>query len=140
MTYFIPLLVWAVVHTYKYVTKSLERKSWAWSNFTESGGMPSSHSAVVASLCTILAVKEGWSSPVFAAAVIFSIIIIHDALRLRSIVEVHSKILNKIRLGFPPADQKIYPETIEHVGHQLPEVVVGVVFGILGTLLLRKFL
>lgn len=131
-----PLIIWAVGQTYKFLSNAAQRGRFKIADFAESGGMPSVHSAVVASLSTVTGIKEGVSSAIFGATLIFSLIIVHDAFRLRSVVEAHSKILNKLRLGLSPADQQLNPGVIEHVGHKLPEVIAGLIFGILGTMIL----
>ena len=49
----------------------------------DSGGMPSSHTAFVAALCTSVGMTYGMSSIYFAIAFCFSIIILYDATNLR---------------------------------------------------------
>ena len=45
----------------------------------ETGGMPSAHSALVTALACGIGQTLGWSSPIFAATSIFSIIVMYDA-------------------------------------------------------------
>lgn len=51
--------------------------------FFECGGMPSSHSAFVSALSTAVSITEGFGSAIFLITLAFSIIIIHDAVRVR---------------------------------------------------------
>ncbi len=51
--------------------------------FFECGGMPSSHSALVSALSTSVGLLEGFGSAIFLIAVIFSAVIVHDAIRIR---------------------------------------------------------
>lgn len=44
-----------------------------------SGGMPSSHTATVCALSTSVAILEGLASPLFAACVVLSFIVMYDA-------------------------------------------------------------
>lgn len=136
MTFVIPLIIWAVGQTSKFLLNAVKRGKFTIADFTESGGMPSVHSAFVASLVTVVVLKEGISSALFGVSLIFSLIVIHDALKLRHVVEIHSKILNKLRSSLSPEDQKLNPQTIEHVGHQPLEVLAGILLGIFGTLIL----
>src|SRR4029079_6709875 len=60
----------------------------------ETGGMPSSHSAFVASLATCLGLKEGWTSSIFMLATGFAIITMHDAAGLRMAAGRQAVLLN----------------------------------------------
>ena len=64
----------------------------------------------------------------------------HDALRLRNIIQIQSKLLNHVRAGLSPAVQSSYPVISEKVGHTVSEVLVGLLLGILLTLLLTRIL
>ena len=52
--------------------------------FLSTGGMPSSHSATVIALTTSVGIKLGIGSIPFAVCLIFSIIVIHDAMNIMS--------------------------------------------------------
>jgi len=94
-------------------------------------GMPSSHSAMVISLATIIALEQGLASPIFGLTVIFAIIIIRDALGLRRYLGQHGKILNVLVKDLKDdqvLDEK-YPHLIENIGHTPAQVIVG---GLLG--------
>ena len=47
------------------------------------GGMPSSHTATVISLCTCIGALEGWNSNIFAVAGVFAFITMFDAIKVR---------------------------------------------------------
>ena len=47
------------------------------------GGMPSSHSALVCSLCTSIGIRSGLGSDVFILAFCFALVVIRDALGVR---------------------------------------------------------
>jgi acid phosphatase family membrane protein YuiD len=51
--------------------------------FFECGGMPSSHSALVSALSTSVGLLEGFDSAIFLITLIFSAVIVHDAVRVR---------------------------------------------------------
>ena len=48
-----------------------------------SGGMPSSHSASVCAMATIIGLREGVGSAIFGFAVLFALIVMYDALKVR---------------------------------------------------------
>lgn len=50
---------------------------------TSTGGMPSSHSAAVASLTTALILQNGFSSPLVAIASVFGVIVMFDSMGVR---------------------------------------------------------
>lgn len=109
----------------------LERR-WRPEAFMETGGMPSSHSAMVAALSTGVALTQGLGSPLFAACAVFASIIIYDATGVRHSSGVQAKLLNElltelrdvVREGFAPKPIKVL------LGHTYLEVFVGTLLGI----------
>lgn len=135
-TIFIPLFCWLVGQGFKFLSQSLRHNRFELHHFLDLGGMPSTHSAMVASLATVVAYQEGVHSPVFGLSVIFAIFIIHDALRLRNLLQEHSKILNRLRLTLQPEEQPHYRILSEQVGHKLSEVIAGLAVGVILTVIL----
>ena len=104
------------------------------------GGMPSSHSALVCAL-TVGTIKiYGFASPIFAITLMFSLIVIRDALGVRRQVGEHAKALNTIFLEFIELAQKQEPAKrkvdkfgkiySEMVGHSPLQVLMGSIIGI----------
>jgi acid phosphatase family membrane protein YuiD len=60
------------------------------------GGMPSAHSALVGSLATAVGLTLGWSSPEFAIAALFAVIVMYDAAGVRQAAGKQARILNKM--------------------------------------------
>ena len=58
--------------------------------------MPSVHSALVTSVTTAIGIKETIYSDMFAACVVFSMIIIYDAINVRFEAGLHAKTLNEL--------------------------------------------
>lgn len=110
----------------------LERR-WHPAAFMETGGMPSSHSAMVAALSTGVGLTEGWDTPVFAVAAAFAMIVMYDATGVRHSSGVQAKLLNElvdelravVREGFAPKPLKVL------LGHTYLEVLVGSLIGVL---------
>lgn len=95
-------------------------------------GMPSGHSAFVASLATIIGLIEGLHSPLFALTLAFAIIVINDALKLRQYLGQQGAILN-ILIKDLKEDQFLdekYPILKEKIGHTKIEVLAGILLGI----------
>jgi acid phosphatase family membrane protein YuiD len=93
------------------------------------GGMPSSHSAIVCSLTTSVAIVEGPSN-LFVFCLIFTMVVLRDALGVRRAAGLQAKALND--LG-KIASEKLgveFRKVKEIQGHTPLEVVVGVFLGI----------
>ncbi|MBU5467226.1 divergent PAP2 family protein [Virgibacillus sp. MSJ-26] len=114
------------------------------------GGMPSSHSAAVAALTTGIGMLEGIQSPLFAAACIFSVIVMFDASGIRRQAGEQAVIINQLINDFQDfvegtkdwkdkkEDEK-RQELKEIMGHQPIEVFVGALLGLLIAFLLYRF-
>lgn len=106
--------------------------SWGFKNLVAYSGMPSGHSALMVSLTTIVGLKEGFNSTLFAICIIFTILVIRDALGLRRYLGLHGKILNKLVKDLDEdelLDLK-YPHLLERIGHTPAQVLVGSLIGI----------
>jgi len=94
------------------------------------GGMPSTHSAVVCSLTTSTAISEGIASNLFVFSLIFTLVVLRDALGVRRASGLQAKALNN--LGKQTAE-KIgldFQAVKEINGHTPLEVLVGGFLGI----------
>ncbi len=95
------------------------------------GGMPSAHSALVASLATGVGQTKGWSSPEFAIACLFAVIVMYDAAGVRQAAGKQAKILNQLVEEFFQEDHNFNEEKLkELLGHTPFQVVVGLILGI----------
>ena len=98
--------------------------------FWRTGGMPSSHTAVVASMTAAVAIEEGLGSNLFAVSLFMAMLVIRDALGVRRSSGQQAKALNL--LGRQTAEkQGVDFEPVKEVrGHQPLEVIVGALLGI----------
>ena len=71
-----------------------------WALMTSTGGMPSSHSAMVTALATGVAIESGLNSPLFAVATIFAIVTMYDASGVRRQAGKHATVLNQLVFEF----------------------------------------
>lgn len=109
----------------------LERR-WRPTAAMETGGMPSSHSAMVAALATGVALTQGLGSPLFAASTVFALIVMYDATGVRHSSGIQARLLNElveelravVREGFAPLPLKVL------LGHTYLEVLVGTLIGV----------
>lgn len=97
----------------------------------EAGGMPSAHSAMVSSLTMAIALTIGWNSPMFAIALIFSLVVMYDAMGVRRAASKQAFILNKIVDEIYITGKDKIEKLKEIMGHSPVEVIVGLILGIL---------
>jgi acid phosphatase family membrane protein YuiD len=85
------------------------------------GGMPSGHSALVASLATGIGIKYGPLHDLFVLALVFAAIVIYDAMNIRYQSGLHAHALNKL---------KGEKQLNESLGHLPSETLVGSMIGV----------
>jgi len=119
-----PVLTWLVVGPIKFVINSARQRRWAF-NLVGNGGFPSNHSAVVSSMATLIALREGIDHPAFGVAVTLAFIVMIDANSLRQHVGKHAEALNRIGSG---SDGHV--PLRERMGHTVIEIGGGICTGI----------
>lgn len=122
------------VQLVKIIIYFFRHKTLSWHDLVVSGGMPSSHSAFVVSLATIIFLMEG-TSTAFAVSLVLAMIILRDALGVRRSVGEEGMIINQIL-------KKIKLKTKTHfaMGHTPVQVLVGSVLGFIIALLVYYLL
>ncbi len=95
------------------------------------GGMPSSHSALVACITTCIGITSGIKSDVFILSCCFFMVTVRDAVGVRRANGIQAKVLNTI--GNQLKDQGLFQEykNLKEVqGHSPMEVLIGSILGI----------
>jgi hypothetical protein len=92
----IPLCAWIFAQLIKMLVAVSQGKGLDLSIIVSSGGMPSSHSAMVCALATAVAMTNGFGSTYFAISVILASIVMYDAAGVRQSVGIQSVVLNRI--------------------------------------------
>jgi acid phosphatase family membrane protein YuiD len=103
-----------------------------------SGGMPSSHSALVTSLATAVGIAKGWDSPMTAIAIMFAAVVMYDAAGVRLAASRQAVILNKIVDEIFEEGEFHQERLKELLGHTPVEVIAGATLGVIMALLLMK--
>ncbi len=96
---------------------------------TQTGGMPSSHAALVSALALGVGLQEGWDSLLFAATVIFALIVMYDAAGIRQAAGKHARVLNRMMETLGDGDFE-EPYLKELLGHTPLQVIVGSLLGV----------
>jgi acid phosphatase family membrane protein YuiD len=127
-----PLLTWVVVGPIKFVINSIRTRRWAF-GLVGNGGFPSNHSAVVSSMATLIALREGIGSPAFGVAVTLAFIVIIDANSLRQHVGRQAAAINRLAGADGDAVQGQeggHKRLRERMGHTVVEICGGLCTGI----------
>jgi acid phosphatase family membrane protein YuiD len=134
----IPTVVWFSVQVFKLVSDAVVNRKINFKRFVETGGMPSSHSAVVTSLMTAVGLSEGFDSPIFAVAFVFSFIVMYDAAGVRLAAGKQAKILNQL-INSNQVKVDTNEKLKELLGHTPIQVFVGAIYGIIVGYLIMLF-
>ena len=92
----------------------------------ETGGMPSSHSALMTAITSGLGMDLGFDNSIFALAVGVSLIVMYDASGVRRSAGLNAKEINKLSKSL---DEKSTLNLKESLGHTKLEVIVGSILG-----------
>jgi acid phosphatase family membrane protein YuiD len=123
-------LAWAIAQVSKTILDLFRQRKLILSRLVSSGGMPSSHSALVMGLATSTGRVMGLGSAAFAIAVVMASIVMYDAAGVRRAVSIQARILNQMIdeafQGSPMAEKRLR----ELIGHTPIQVFVGALLGI----------
>ena len=124
--YIIAIIVaWILAHIIKHVVSVVKGKRRSLSGLFESGGMPSSHSASVVALMTVIGFRDHFESGLFGLAALFALIVMYDAMKVRrssgeqgvavhKLIKEHGSDINLPRVS---------------IGHTQLEVFAGAILG-----------
>lgn len=124
----VPFILWFGIQTFKVLYEYVKEGKWDFKRFMGAGGMPSSHSAVVVSLATLIAKYIGYDSPVFALSALFAFITMYDASGVRRAVGEQAHILNKVVKEYKDMTPGEYLQ--EKTGHTPVQVAAGALIGL----------
>ncbi len=133
---YVPFLLWFCIQVFKVIYDLITTKKFNFKRILGAGGMPSSHSAVVTSLASLIGKYQGITSPIFALAVIFSFIVMYDAAGIRRAAGKQAKLLNKIIETPGLTTVQVQEKLVEVLGHTPVQVFVGALIGVTAGILL----
>ena len=131
----VPALVWFIAQMYKLIFTLVKYKELDFTRLFGTGGMPSSHTSYVVSLCTVIGKSAGVDSAVFGVSVAFALIVMSDAAGVRQAAGKQAKLLNALVSTHFPGDA-FNERLIELIGHKPLEVLIGALLGIFMGILL----
>ena len=127
---YIPLLVCFCIQLFKVICDLITTKKLNFKRIMGAGGMPSSHSAVVTSLATLIGKYQGVDTPIFAVSVVFAMVVMYDAAGVRRAAGKQARLLNKIVETPGLSGVQVQEKLVEVLGHTPLQVIVGAFIGI----------
>ncbi len=128
---YIPFLLWFGIQLFKLIYDLVTTKKFNFKRIIGAGGMPSSHSAVVTSLATLIGKYEGVSSPTFALALVMACVVMYDACGVRRAAGKQAVLLNKIIETPGLTNVQVQEKLVEVLGHTPLQVIVGAGIGLI---------
>lgn len=128
---YVPFLTWFFIQLFKVIWDLVTTKKFNFKRILGAGGMPSSHSAVVMSITTMVGKEYGVGSSIFAAFLIFSCVVMYDAAGVRRAAGKQAVLLNKIVQTPGLSGLEVQEKLVEVLGHTPTQVIVGAVIGII---------
>ncbi len=122
---------WLAAQLLKFLTTPYYTKKFSMKRLVfGSGGMPSSHAAVVCSTCISCGILYGYDSAVFAISAILAFVVMRDAAGVRREAGKQAEVINQISEELSKKKKKFADITLpELLGHTPLQVVFG---GLLG--------
>lgn len=128
-TLWIPILAWLTVQVWKFLADMIKNRRINIKRLVETGGMPSSHTATVAALVTVIGLTEGIDSTIFAVAFVFAVVVMYDAAGVRRAAGKQAGILNQL-IYSNQVKVNTNEKLKELLGHTPVEVLCGAVYGV----------
>lgn len=130
------LISWFLAQSMKILLYYRVEHVWDWNRFVGSGGMPSSHTAMVVALAITVGATSGFDTAVFAVCLVFAFIVMYDATGVRRETGTQATVINQILKDVLINGKRISDEQLkELVGHTPFEVLGGFVVGLCTSLI-----
>ena len=127
---YIPMLLWFCIQLFKVVCDLFTTKKFNFKRIMGAGGMPSSHSAIVTGLATLIGKYEGVNTPIFAVSLILALVVMYDACGVRRAAGKQAAVLNKIIETPGLTGVQVRERLVEALGHTPVQVFVGALIGV----------
>ena len=132
---YVPFFLWFGIQLFKLIYDLVTTKKFNFKRLMGAGGMPSSHSAVVTGITTLIGKYEGVGTPLFALALILSFVVMYDACGVRRAAGKQAELLNKLIETPGLTGVQVSEKLVEVLGHTPTQVFVGAAIGIIAGLI-----
>ena len=126
---FVPVILWFGIQLFKLIYDLVTTKKFNFKRIMGAGGMPSSHSAVVVGLATLIGKYEGVGTPLFALSFIVAFVVMYDACGVRRAAGKQAALLNKLVETPGLTGLQVSERLVEVLGHTPIQVLVGALIG-----------
>ena len=133
---YVPLLLWFFIQLFKVIYDLVTTKKFNFKRILGAGGMPSSHSAIVTSLATLVGKYQGVDTPIFAVSLILAAVVMYDACGIRRAAGKQAALLNKIIATPGLTGLQVSEKLVEVLGHTPFQVLVGALIGVIAGLIM----
>ena len=124
------LLAWFLAQLAKVILEAVLLRKLDLRLFVSSGGMPSSHSALVVSATVAIGKHCGFSGPAFALAVVLSAVVMYDACNVRRSAGDTARLVTKLLEHMEQLTAEEFADRLREVmGHTPLQVLVGALLG-----------
>lgn len=127
---YIPFLLWFGIQLFKLIYDLVTTKKFNFKRILGAGGMPSSHSAVVTGLTTLIGKYEGVNTAIFAVSFIVAFVVMYDACGVRRAAGKQAALLNKLIETPGLSGVQVSEKLVEVLGHTPVQVFVGALIGL----------
>jgi acid phosphatase family membrane protein YuiD len=124
------LTAWGIAQLVKVPLNYLLTRRWDWVLLLRAGGMPSSHSALVAAVAHAIGLFVGFATPLFALALTVAIIVIYDATGIRRQAGLQAEVINAMIRDLARGHPLKQAQLREVLGHTPLEALAGTLLGI----------
>lgn len=131
---YVPFLLWFGIQLFKLIYDLCTTKKFNFKRIMGAGGMPSSHSAVVAGIATLIGKYEGVGTPIFALSLIVAFVVMYDACGVRRAAGKQAVLLNKLIETPGLTGMQVSERLVEVLGHTPVQVFVGALIGVIAGL------
>lgn len=135
----IPLVSIVIAQIIKTIIETTSTKHFSFERLLNgAGGMPSTHTTAVISLTTLIYIDYGLSSELFAICLIFSLIVMYDAMGIRYETGKQAEIINILAKKANLKESFVLLK--EKIGHKPIEVLGGIITGIFIAVVLQNII
>ena len=124
------LVAWMMAQVIKIPLDYLRTGKWNWALLLTTGGMPSSHSALMTSTVLAIGLYHGFDHPVFALGVAITMIVTYDAAGVRRQAGIHAQRINVLVEELLHGHIFNEKDLREVLGHTPLEVIGGILLGL----------
>jgi len=125
------LAAWFLAQLIKVVLGLILNKKFSPALFVSSGGMPSSHSALVVSCAAAVGKAEGFSSALFAVCVVIAAVVMYDACNVRRSAGDTARLVNKLLSHVEKLAKEDFADDLKIImGHTPLQVCMGALLGL----------